>query len=274
MKSHVRRILVLCKTYPSPSAKYSETSCVAGMDESGQLIRLYPVPFRLIEDDKRFKKWQWISARLEKSSDQRQESHKIFVDTIQCDKDTLPTNNHWQSRRVWLDKLPVYDSFEALEAARQTDGVTLALLKPKRIAALEIRPVASPDWSEEEKDKLLKMQLQGDLFSEDERKSITQLRKLPYDFYYRYECDTAHGPIEHTHKIVDWEIGALYWNTHRKHGQGWEKPFSAKLEDELPANDLMFLMGTIHRFPDQWLIVSLIYPPRQRPEPVLQESLF
>lgn len=67
MKSHVRRILILCKTCPSPSAKYSETSCVAGMDENGQLIRLYPVPFRLIENDKQFKKWQWISARLEKS---------------------------------------------------------------------------------------------------------------------------------------------------------------------------------------------------------------
>jgi hypothetical protein len=36
----------------------------------------------------------------------------------------------------------------------------------------------------------------------------------------------------------------------------------------------MFLMGTIHRFPEQWLIASLIYPPRQRPEPELQVSLF
>lgn len=29
----------------------------------------------------------------------------------------------------------------------------------------------------------------------------------------------------------------------------------------------MFLMGTgtIHRFPEQWLIISLFYPPRQRP---------
>jgi hypothetical protein len=32
----------------------------------------------------------------------------------------------------------------------------------------------------------------------------------------------------------------------------------------LPELDLMFLMGTIHRFPNQWLIVSLIYPPKPR----------
>jgi hypothetical protein len=33
----------------------------------------------------------------------------------------------------------------------------------------------------------------------------------------------------------------------------------------LPSRDLMFLMGTIHRFPDKWLIVSLLYPPRRAP---------
>ena len=62
------RILILCKTYPSPSAAYTETSCVAGMDEAGNLIRLYPVPFRLVTDDQRFSKWQWIEASIEKSS--------------------------------------------------------------------------------------------------------------------------------------------------------------------------------------------------------------
>lgn len=276
MTSQERRILILCKTYPSPSAKYSETSCVAGMDETGALIRLYPVPFRLIEDDKKFKKWQWITVRVAKSTnDNRHESHKIFVDTIRCDKDVLPTVNHWEARRQWLDKLPVFESFHTLENARQNHGTTLAILKPNRILGLESRPVVTAEWTEGEKDKLLRMQLQGDLFSsEAEKKSIAQLRKLPYDFYYRYECETPNGPIVSKHKIVDWEIGALYWNVHRRHGGNWEKPFRNKLEEELPSGDLMFLMGTIHRFPDQWLIVSLIYPPRQRPDPEVQESLF
>jgi hypothetical protein len=34
-----KRILILCKTYPSPSSRHVETSCVAGMDDSGQLVR-------------------------------------------------------------------------------------------------------------------------------------------------------------------------------------------------------------------------------------------
>jgi hypothetical protein len=35
----------------------------------------------------------------------------------------------------------------------------------------------------------------------------------------------------------------------------------------------VFLMGTIHRFPNQWLIVSLIYPPKQQTSEPLQQSL-
>jgi len=75
-----------------------ETSCVAGMEQDGRLIRLFPVPFRLVSDDKQFKKWQWISARIEKASkDHRPESHKVFVDTIQCEGEPLPTKQGWRA---------------------------------------------------------------------------------------------------------------------------------------------------------------------------------
>lgn len=78
MAKRKARILILCKTYPSPSAQYSETSCVAGIEEDGKLIRLYPVPFRLIADTAKFKKWQWITAQIEKAKkDHRSESHRI-----------------------------------------------------------------------------------------------------------------------------------------------------------------------------------------------------
>ena len=50
------RILILCKTYPSPSAAHTETSCIAGVEDNGKPIRLFPVPFRLIEGDAQFKK--------------------------------------------------------------------------------------------------------------------------------------------------------------------------------------------------------------------------
>jgi hypothetical protein len=269
------RILILCKTYPSPSGKHVETSCVAGMEEDGSLIRLFPVPFRLVGDAKQFKKWQWISARINKASnDHRSESHKVFVDTILCDRDPLSTQHGWQARRDQLKKMRVFDSFVALDAARETEQVTLGLLRPSRIVGLEIKPSDKPDWTREEKEKLVQNERQSGLFDDTDAKRIATLRKLPFDFHYRYECIVENDVHEHRHKIVDWEAGALYWKCRSKYRDEWETPFRAKLEGDLSHKELIFLMGTIHRFPEQWLIVSLIYPPRLPSGLPRQESLF
>ncbi|GAC1029328.1 hypothetical protein thsps21_01550 [Pseudomonas sp. No.21] len=266
------RILILCKTYPSPSAKYAETSCVAGMDEHGALIRLFPVPFRLIGEDQQFAKWQWIKAVIEKSTqDHRPESHKIGVDTIQP-QESLPAGD-WLQRRRHLEKLPLYDSFEALEQARLRDGITLGLLRPARITGLQIRKAGTEQWTAEELEKLEQMQRQASLFDEDEVASIKRLEKVPFDFYYDYECQVGGQMVSHTHKISDWEACELYRKVRRKHGSDWEAPFREKIERVLPSRDLMFLMGNMHRFPGQWLIVSLIYPPRLQPGIGLQLPL-
>lgn len=273
-KNWEQRILILCKTYPSPSSKYVETSCVAGMNEQGRLIRLFPVPFRLIRDEQQFKKYQWITARIQKSSDDhRPESHRIYTDTIRSEP-PLETANYWEARRPLLDRLKVFDDFAELEAERQRTGITLGLLRPARINSLLITPVSSTEWTDDERAKLMQAQNQGAMFEETEQRDLAQLKKLPFDFHYTYSCSSPEGDRDYNHKIVDWEAGALYWNLHYRHGSAWEPPFRNMIEDRLPKNDLMFLMGTIHRFPDQWLIVSLIYPPRTRPEPKRQGLLF
>ena len=271
----LERILILAKTYPSPSAQYVETSCVAGINQDGMMRRLYPVPFRMIEEGSKFKKWQWIDVRVEKANkDHRPESHKLFVDTISC-KDQIDTKNGWASRWEWLDKIPSFDNFHDIGARQNEDGLSLALLRPKKVIGLEITKARHQDWTEEEKEKLLREQMQGELFSEAEAKrQVKELRKVPFDFYYRYVCDSPDGEDERKHKIVDWEAGALYWNCHRSHGENWEQPFRSKLEDQLVNKDLMFLMGNQHRFQDQWLIISLVYPPMRKPSDAQQGSLF
>ena len=271
----MERILILAKTYPSPSAQYVETSCVAGISADGSMRRLYPVPFRMIEEGQKFKKWQWINVRVEKAiKDHRPESHKLYVDTITCG-DVIDTKKAWASRWEWLDKIPAFDSFDAIEAGRLSDGLSIALLRPKRLLGLEVTKARNQDWTEEEKEKLMREQMQGNLFSETEAKrQVKELRKVPFDFYYRYVCDTPEGEKEHKHKIVDWEAGALFWNCRRDHGVDWEKPFRAKLEEDLGNRDFMFLMGNQHRFQDQWLIISLVYPPKRKPSDDRQGSLF
>lgn len=274
-KIRKERILILAKTYPSPSAQYVETSCVAGISQDGAMRRLFPVPFRMIEDGQQFRKWQWIEVRVEKApKDHRPESHKIYVDTINCG-DVIDTKKAWSGRWEWLEKIPAFDSYDAIEATRLADGLSLALLRPKRLIGLDISKARNPDWTDEEREKLLQEQMQGNLFDEvEERRQVKQLRKVPFDFHYRYVYDTPEGEKERKHKIVDWEAGALFWKCRESHGTDWEKPFRAKLEEDLGAKDLMFLMGNQHRFQDQWLIISLVYPPKRKPVEVRQGSLF
>lgn len=63
------------------------------------------------------------------------------------------------------------------------------------------------------------------------------------------------------------ELPAAIW-------AGWEAKFRERLELELAGKDLILMLGNMHRFQHQWLAVSLIYPPKQRPEGERQGSLF
>lgn len=278
MATFKARVLILCKTYPVPSSKYSETSCVAGMTEQGKLIRLFPVPFRLISDDQQFRKWQWLTVLVEKArEDHRPESHRIFVDQIECDAAQLPAGKEgWPHRMELLRHVPVYSDFAAIEADRVANGNTLALLRPARILGLDIKAAKNEDWTDEERDKLLQMEKQAGLFTEEESKrQVALLEKIPFDFHYRYECVVDGQPVVWKHKISDWEAGALYRRLRKQFGaNGWEAPFREKYEQELPKRDLMLLMGTMHRFPDQWLAVSVICPPRPQTEDPNQAGLF
>jgi hypothetical protein len=151
--------------------------------------------------------------------------------------------------------------------------VTLGLLRPRQVIGLDITAADQPDWTAEEREKLVQHERQGGLFDATDAKRIAKLRKVPFDFHFRYVCTNGSEAREYRHKITDWEAGALYWNCRKGYDDLREKPFRAKLGEALPAADLMFLMGTIHRFPNQWLIVSLIYPPRQPAGQPHQESL-
>jgi hypothetical protein len=274
MLAERKRLLILCKTYPSPSAKHVETSCVAGLDESDRLVRLYPVPFRLIADEQQFRKWQWISARVRKASeDHRVESHRISVDTIEVHGEPLSTNNAWAERRHAIERVDVFEDFESLDEARLRRGVTLALLRPSKLVRLQFSKADSPDWTDEEVAKLMQSQAQGWLFDQDaEQRSLRLLRKIPFDFHYHYECRVGDATRAYRHKLVDWEAGALYWNVHRR--SDWQEAFQQRFLNEFAEKNVLFLMGTMHRFPHQWLIVSVIYPPKPHDELAGQQRLF
>ena len=75
------KILVTVMTYPTLSDKHFETVCTAGFREDGSWIRIFPVPYRLLDqfDKNKYSKWQWIEADIEQNltHDDRPESYHI-----------------------------------------------------------------------------------------------------------------------------------------------------------------------------------------------------
>jgi hypothetical protein len=278
MVTRTERVLILCKTYPSPSGKYTETSCVAGLTESGALMRLYPVPFRLIADEQKFRKWQWLTATVEKTrDDHRPESHRLFIDTLELGGEPLEAGDRgWPRRMELLARAPQFTDFDAVEQSRQTQGSSLVLLRPARIVQLETRKARKADWTAEELAKLTQSQRQSNLFDEAEAtRDVKLLEKLPFDFYYHYECEVDGVTKRYQHKIVDWEAGALFRRLRTQYGpEGWELPFRQKYETDFSGRPLILMLGTVHRFPDQWLIVSVFALPKLRSEEVDQGKLF
>ena len=265
MSYHPNRLLILANTYPMPSAKYRETNCVAAVTEEGSLLRLFPIPYRLLDGSDRFKKWEWITANIVKaSSDHRPESYRIDVDSIQR-YSQIPTTNQWRLRIEWL-RPHMVGSFVELEERRERSGETLGVFGPVELIDLDISEQREKDWTEKELAKLR----QDGLFDSEEVRNRAPLRKVPYHFHYRYRI----AGDERRHMITDWEAGALYWRCRRDYGPQWERYFREKLMDEFSNKDLLFLMGTVHRFPGTWLIVSLIYPPKGAMSGPRQASLF
>jgi len=100
MNYETRRVLVTVKAYPTPSKKYVETVCVAGIDiEKYEWIRLYPIRFRDLEENKKFKKYNIIEIKVFKpKDDKRPESYKVDPYSINI-IDYLKTDDKWSRRK-------------------------------------------------------------------------------------------------------------------------------------------------------------------------------
>jgi hypothetical protein len=260
---NAEKLLVIAKTYPTPSQKYIETTCVAALNEQGEMRRIYPVPYRFLEQEQTFTKWQWVEATLGiPNDDRRPESRRIDTDSISVGNQiSTGKNRDWQERLLWIQP-HIVSSFAELEQRRQATGETLGILKVSQLLELEITPT-EPSWSVKEQEKLSQDLRQPGLF-DDPKKQRPLLEKIPCTFHYRYSIDTPNGPEESRHMITDWEAGALYRNCVLKDGTEWKESFRQRYESEFSDKDLYFVMGTMHRFPNQWLIISVIYPRKSK----------
>lgn len=249
-----KKILIVVRTYPTPAKKGVEVSCTAGVTEDGQWIRLFPIPYRFLDPDKRFRKYQWIEVEVARASDPRPESYEINRDSLKILSDPLPTENGWLARKELVEPLKAH-SLCRLQRTRDKDKhPTLGFFKPKRIRRFVIRK-DSPKWSESDLAKLS----QASMFDAVPQR---MLEKIPYKFIYQVFCDESECRGHHL-SCTDWEICEAYRKWKERDPETWKDKFRQRFEYEmLERNDTHLFVGTVRSHPASWIIVGLFYPPK------------
>lgn len=269
------RVLVTVKTYPTLSRKYGETVCTAGVRENGTWVRIYPVPFRRLDEQQQYSKFDWLECRLARNTtDPRPETYRSLDESELRPVGHMDTADNWRERRrIILQTARVFDRLDDLIAGAKANEVSLSVFKPTRIVDFYSEP-EERDWNLDKVREMRDATKQYDLFADNTwRETFKLINKLPYSFSYKFE-DAAGRQSEL--QVLDWEVGALYWNCLRS-TNGDEKAALAKVRqkyfDSFIQTDLHFFLGTTQQFhfvaPNPWVIIGVFPIPHER-----QQRLF
>ena len=262
------RILVTVKTYPELSKAYGETVCTAGFREDGTWVRLYPVPFRRLEEREQYRLYDWITCPLTKhSGDERPESYRPTGEIERVDH--VGTSNNWRERRELLLGRPrVYRSLGEIIHAAKNNVMSLAVFKPAQVIDFGW-DATDREWDPGKLDAVRAITAQPDLFDDQSwRRTFQIVDKVPYNFHYRIE--DADGRTSRM-RILEWQLGALYRNCLRL-TEGDERKALAKVKqkyfDQFLKTDLHLFLGTTlawhRRAPNPWTIVGVLPIPHEK----------
>jgi len=262
-----QRILVTVKTYPTLSRKYGETVCTAGIREDGTWVRIYPVPFRRLNESEQYRKYDWIECRLvRRTADPRPESFSPADQNELTPVGHIDTSDKWRERRrLLLQTAQVYDRLDRLIEGAKSNTLSLAVFKPTKVTDF-IWENEDRNWNQEKLYQMRALHSQLALFEDNSwRQTFQLIPKLPYSFSYRFEDSTGKRSEL---QVLDWEAGALYWNC-LKSTEGDEDAALTKVRnmyfDTFLKTDLHFFLGTTQRFhqvgPNPWVIVGVFQVP-------------
>lgn len=252
-----RDILIIVKTYPEISKKYTETVCTAGIDaKTKKIVRLYPIRFRYLEGEQRFRKYQWIKVRVSKAlDDPRPESHHIESNSIELGN-FIPANKTWEERFSWLiNDNTLFPSVEALRDAQKVDSTSLGIVKPKSVKRVIIQKRNEKEVQDaiNKKNSIVK---QLDMFEEKK-----DLYILPVRIMIEFFCDIP-DCSGHKMSILDWEFGQLYRKLIKQ--SDWQEKIESKIMDEIFAKnkDTHIILGNMASYPQTFCVLGFFWPPK------------
>jgi len=228
------------------------------------MIRIYPIKFRYLDGDNKFSKYQWIKAEIRKSKkDPRPESFNINDESIVLGSKIDTIKDGWVERERWvLNEKNVYKSVEDLQAARESDNISLGIVKPKSIIGFKIVRKGKIEIKQAESRKKTEM-AQLNMLGEKQ-----DLELLPFRFVLQFSCD--HTLCKgHEYSILDWEIAELYRKI--KDEKNWEESINDKIMNTIFGEDreVFLILGNMVQHQHVFCVLGFFWPPKQR-----QQKLF
>jgi len=255
MNGETKRVLVTVKAYPNPSKMYGETVCVAGIDiDTKKWVRLYPIPFRDLDESHKFRKYATIEVNARKpKDDKRPESYSVDADSIKPIA-YFDTKDKWERRKKVV--LPTIDkSLCDIIRENEVSKKSLGVFKPKNIDFISTQ--AKPK-NQQSRDACY---AQLSFFN----KTKNTIEAIPFEFRYQFFCANEPNCPGHNLLIIDWEIGQAYRDW--RHRYKTEKLLLEKIKQRwldlicAAKNDVYFYVGNMHRFPKTFMILGVFTLP-------------
>jgi len=199
-------VLITVKTSPQPSAKYGDTVCVAGVRldglRLGEWIRLYPIPFRYLDSDHQFRKYDQVEVTVRRRhQDGRRESYSPEWESI----NVFGHLDSWRDRVEVMRNVPRTTTCQLQEGTRgNPNGPSLGMTEIADVSRLRFED--HPGWTPAEQVKIANALSQLDLFGDGSKPP--QLKAPRFKAIYRYRC-TALNCSGHDGQILDWELTEL-----------------------------------------------------------------
>ena len=254
-------VLITVKAAPNPSERYGETVCVAGIRldvERAGWVRLYPINFRELENESRFKKYDVVSLEAKPSrGDSRSESWRPQMSTLVTERHL----NGWDRRIPYVADHIAESMCGLIAAVRESPPArSLAAIRPQRVTGIDIE--RHPGWTREDLAKIDKYVSQLELPGL-ERGPRTALEAPRFKGWYRYRCEATRCP-GHRQGIYDWEWVALQ----RRLGDRDDDAAMAALRERFLQQicardrDLLFFVGNLAKHQQTFMVLGAFYPRR------------
>jgi hypothetical protein len=249
-------VLIIGRATPEPSKKHLETVCTGGITDKGEVVRLYPISWRYLEQEKRYKQWTWAEFEIAKDpSDKRKESYKVREGSIRI----IGQCKDWSERFSILNHAVARDK-ETLIERYKTDWTS--------IGVVEIEPIEFYVQAQKKNWDADKSYIKQFLLYTDRK----PLEQLPIEMRLKFKCKNNPVCSGHDCSIIGWEYMEAFRNFRNEYGSAenavevLKDAFKKRFADK--QRNPYVLMGT-HRLYPSWMVAQVYFIPKD-----LQPRLF